>query len=414
MLRAIVLNGSTVEQARAGQQAAVVLADTPFYGEAGGQLGDSGEIRAREGKLTVVDTERPLSGLWIHQVKVEEGRIRVGDSVEARVDGERRNSIRRHHTATHLLHLALRRVLGPHATQKGSRVGPTSLRFDFAHFEPLSPDQVTAIEDLVAREVLANHPVQTETLSFSEARQQGAIALFEENYGETVRLVTACPESKELCGGTHVRRTGDIGPVLITAQGSVAAGVRRLEAVAGVAAHQWLTERRGILDRAAALLKTEPGGLVEKVEKTLARERELVREVEQLKRKIAGGGPDLLERVRQIQGINVLGARVDLGDPTALREAADNLRGRLGSGVVCLGGEHKGKASVLVAVTGDLTGKLNAGKLIREVAAVIGGRGGGRPDLAQAGGPDLEKLDAAVDAIYGVVDRSQRHKEGES
>jgi alanyl-tRNA synthetase len=407
---AVIRDGATVIGAGEGERIEVVLAETPFYGEAGGQVGDTGEIRGPEGTLRVLDTLRPLSGLWVHRGVVAGGRLRPGDEVEAVVDGERRSAVRRHHTATHLLHEALRALLGAHATQKGSRVGPDLLRFDFAHFEPLSADQLAALERRVNAAVMADTEVRTELTSYDEARATGATALFEETYGDQVRLVRASERSAELCGGTHVTRTGQIGPFAVVTETGIAAGVRRIEAVVGAAAVEWLLSRRAVMDRAARLLRSSADEVPARIEKLFEREKELSRELEAMKRELAGGSArgegDLLERAVEVGGIRVLGARLGVGDPATLRETADTLCQRLGSGVVCVGGEHKGKAAVVVAVTGDLTGRLDARRLIEKVAAGIGGRGGGRADFAQAGGPDPAGLDEAVGAIRGAVEQA--------
>jgi len=324
------------------------------------------------------------------------------------VDEARREAIRRHHTATHLLHAALRGVLGPHATQKGSRVAPEQLRFDFAHFEPLTPEQIVEIERLVARSVVENRPVSTTPTTLEEAKDGGAMTIFEETYGDVVRLVEVSGVSRELCGGTHVDRSGDIGPFFVVSETGIAAGVRRMEAVAGIPALEWAISQREAIEWAAGLLKSNPAGLVDRVEKLLARERELGREVERLKRRIAEGGAGSAERVEEIDGTKVVSARVDVGDPGALRDAADAVRRRIGSGVVCLGGEHDGKAALVVAVTEDLSGRLDAREMIKDVAALVGGRGGGRPDLSQAGGPDVNGLDEAVGSIFEAVSKASR------
>ncbi|MCP4604238.1 MAG: alanine--tRNA ligase [Proteobacteria bacterium] len=404
---AIICDGKTVEQGTEGKQVEVILSSTPFYGEAGGQVGDTGTITSRNGVMSVSDTQVPVPGLSVHKGVVDKGRVRVTDEIEAGVDEERRASIRRHHTATHLLHMALRQVLGPHATQKGSRVDPDGLRFDFTHFEPLSIQQRAEIEEIVANKVRENHPVVTEVLPYAEARDQGAMALFGENYGDEVRMVAVSEESKELCGGTHVQSAGDIGDFFIVGETGIAAGVRRIEAVAGHRGLAWIRAQREILLKASGLLKVAPHGLLDRVDALLARERELIKEIEQLKRKLAGGGQNLMERVREVDGIKVIGAKLEVGDPAALRDTADVLRQRMGSGVVCLGGDNSGKAALVVAVTRDLAEHLSAGHLIREVAQVVGGRGGGRADLAQAGGPDVSKLEAAVEEIYNAVARAQ-------
>ncbi len=405
---AVIRDGKTVEHGNEGQEIEVVLIETPFYGESGGQVGDTGTISSPGGVMSVNDTQVPVPGLFIHKGTVDKGRLRVADDVEALVDEGRRNAIRRHHTVTHLLHAALRQVLGSHATQKGSRVDPDGLRFDFAHFEPMSEKQRAEVEELVATKVRENHPVSTEELTYTEAKEQGAMALFGENYGDRVRVVTVSDESVELCGGVHVLSSGSIGDFFIINETGIAAGVRRIEAVAGHKALAWIREQREILRHAAGLLKTAPNELLSRVTALLSRERDLAREIDNLKRKLAAGGQDLMENVRAVDGIQVIGARIEVGDPAALRDAVDALRGKLDSGVICLGGEKDGKASLVVGVTKDLTKCLNAGHLIREVAQIVGGRGGGRPDLAQAGGPEIAKLDAAVEEIYDAVARAMK------
>jgi len=400
---AVIAGGATVEEVTEDAEAELVLAETPFYGESGGQVGDSGTIRSRDGELEVTDTIRPLPGLWVHRGVVRRGRVRPGDEVRVEVDHDRRAAIRRHHTATHLLHAALHSLVGPHAVQKGSRVGPDGFRFDYAHFEPLTPQQIAELEQLVSARVVENHEVTTSETTFEDARKSGAIAIFEENYGDVVRLVSIPGVSAELCGGTHVSRTGDIGPFFILSESGIAAGVRRIEAVAGMRAVEWAAERKAQIEEAAHLLKGRPGELVDKLRKLLARDKELAREIDRLKRELASGGSDILEQVKQVGGVKVLGTRIGVGDPAALRDTADTLRQRMASGVVCLGGDNNGKAAIIVAVTDDLTDRLDANQLVRRVAAIVGGRGGGRRDMAQAGGPDVSKLDEAVGAIFDAV-----------
>jgi alanyl-tRNA synthetase len=402
-VRALIHDGNEIRQAVKGESVEVLLDETPFYSESGGQAGDRGTITTANGTVTIQNTQIPLPRLRVHSGVVKEGSISVDEAAVAKVDAPLRGAIRCHHSATHLLHMALRSVLGPHATQKGSRVDGDGLRFDFAHFEPLTPKQCAQIEDMVAEKIRENCPVETDELSYDEARTRGAMALFGENYGDRVRMVSISDESKELCGGTHVSASGDIGDFFIVGETGIAAGVRRIEAVAGQRALTWARDQRSMLANAAGLLKVAPESVDDRISALLARERELGKEVDELKRKLAGGGQDLMGKLRDVNGIKVIGAKLDVGDPATLRDTADMLRQKVGSGVVCLGGDNNGKAALLVAVTSDLAKGLNAGSLIREVAAVVGGRGGGRPDLAQAGGPDVDKLDAAVEAIYSAV-----------
>ncbi len=404
---AIVLDGETVEQAKSGDEVEIVIARTPFYSESGGQVGDAGAINCDGGSMDVADTQEPIPGLVLHMGSVVTGRIRAGDKVKASVDSNRRLAISRHHTATHLLHSALRELLGSHATQKGSRVAHNGLRFDFTHFEPLTPDQILDLERTVSERIIGNYPVNVEETTYEVARANGVMAIFEENYGDVVRLVEVGPQSAELCGGIHVDRSGDIGPFFILSESGIAAGVRRIEAVAGKPALEWVARQREIMKSAAFALKGKPEDLVDKVSKLVVREKDLAREVERLQRELAtGDSTDIMSSVRDVSGVKVLGTRLNVGDPATMRELADELKQKIGTGVVCLTGDNNGKASIVVAVTGDLTKRLNAGQLIRTVSAIVGGRGGGRPDLAQAGGPDVEKLGEAADAIFDAVSQA--------
>ena len=404
---ALVVDGTEVDEAVKGDRVEVILTATPFYGESGGQVGDTGEITTGGARVRVTDTARPISGLTVHVGVVEDGTIRVGEQVDARVDEGRRWSIRRHHTATHLLHSALRELLGAHATQKGSRVAPELLRFDFTHFEPLTGEQIETLERAVAAAVLANEPVDTKPMSYDEAKKSGAMAIFEENYGDQVRVVFAGEGSRELCGGVHVNRTGDIGPFFILSETGIASGVRRIEAVAGTAALEWFAARRRSVEEAAATIKANPENLGDKLAKLVSREKELSKEVEELKRQLASGGAtDITSNVREVAGVKVLGVKLPVGDPGTMRTTADELKEKLGSAVICLAGENKGKAAVLVAVTKDLVDRLRASDLIKPISAHVGGRGGGRPDMAQAGGQDTGGLDDAAQAIYRVVEEA--------
>jgi alanyl-tRNA synthetase len=415
---AVLKGGVEVEAAAAGDEVDVLLDRTPFYGEGGGQVGDAGTLSAAGLQVEIADTRKPAGDLFLHHGTVKAGALARGAVVRAAVDVERRDAVRRNHTATHLLHAALRKVLGAHATQKGSLVSPERLRFDYAHFEPLAPEQLREIERLANAQVLANHEVRTELTDPETARARGAMAIFEEKYGQVVRMVRSSPESLELCGGTHARRTGDIGLLKIVADGGIASGVRRLEAVTGTAAleHLWALEQAA--HEAAAALRAAPAELPERVGRLLAREKEHEREIADLKRRLAleamkGGGtagatPGAApadDPVRDIRGVKVHAAKVELGDPKVLRELADTLRQRLGSGIVVLGGIADGKVNLLVAVTPDVKGRVAAGKLVRELAGPLGARGGGKDDLAQAGGGDPAKLDDAMRSVYDLVQR---------
>jgi alanyl-tRNA synthetase len=385
------------------KRVAVITAETPFYGEQGGQIGDAGTMSSAKAKLRVTDVKRPVSTLWVHHVEIAEGELRVGDTVDLTVDAERRDAIRRNHSATHLLHWALRTVLGEHVTQKGSLVAPDRLRFDFSHFAPLTTDEKRKVEGLVNARIRANAETDTQVLPIAEAKKAGAIAFFGEKYGDTVRVVSM-GESKEFCGGTHVSRTGDIAFFLLTSEGGVAQGVRRIEAVTGegALAQAWrLEDELGTAGEALSAAPFEVGAKVGKLQETL-RERE--KEIEKLRRKLAsGGGRDLVSEARDVKGVRVLATRADVADAKALREVADQLRDKMGSGVVVLAGVEGDKIALVAMVTPDLTGKLNAGKLVGAVSKDVGGKGGGRADMAQGGGTLPGQLDAALAKVADLV-----------
>ena len=382
---------------------AVVTAETPFYGEQGGQIGDTGTLASASAKMSVRDTKRPVSTLWVHLGEVESGELRVGDTVDLTVDADRRNDIRRNHSATHLLHWALRHVLGTHVTQKGSLVAPDRLRFDFSHSAPLTDEEKQRVEDLVNERVRRNAATDTAALAIAEAKQAGAIAFFGEKYGDTVRVVTM-GESKEFCGGTHVARTGDIAFFLITEEAGVAQGVRRIEAVTGAGALGFVRRLEGELGETGKLLRSGSFEVAARVAKLQAEQREQQKEIENLRRKLAsGGGRDLASEVRDVGGVRVLATRVDGADAKALREVADQQRDKLRSGVIVLAGVEGDKIALVSMVTSDLVGKFNAGKIVGEVARQLGGKGGGRADMAQGGGAHPEKLDAALARVYELV-----------
>ena len=402
---ALVKGGALVQSAAAGDEVDVVTATTPFYGAAGGQIGDTGSIVTGTAKMTVEDTQKPIAGLTVHRGKLAQGSLKLGETVTLQVDEARRNRIRRNHSATHLLHLALRKVLGPQAQQKGSLVGPDRLRFDFTHNKPLSPEEIRQIEDLVNERTLNNYPVQTDVLNMDEARKRGAMMIFEEKYGDVVRMLTM-GDSVELCGGTHARATGDIGLFKILSEVGVAAGVRRIQAVTGDGALAHLREVEDTLSRAAHAAKASVQALPEKIEKLLAGEKSLQKQIEDLQRKLmsGGGGFDaLLGQARDVAGVKVLGVRTDVTDRGQLRELAEKLRDKLGDSVVLVASEHEGKAQLVLTVAKPLLGRYKAGELIKGVAQIVGGSGGGRPDMAQAGGTDPSKLDQAVESLYAGV-----------
>jgi alanyl-tRNA synthetase len=401
---ALVADGAEVQSVGPfSKGVAVITAETPFYGEQGGQLGDSGALSSPKAKLRVRDVKRPVSTLWVHLAEVTEGELRVGDTVELDVDVERRNAIRRNHSATHLLHWALRTTLGEHVTQKGSLVAPDRLRFDFSHFAPLTIEEKRKVESLVNARVRANAATDTQVLAIADAKKAGAIAFFGEKYGETVRVVSMA-ESKEFCGGTHVARTGDIAFFLLTSEGGVAQGVRRIEAVTGEGALSQLWRLEDELGTAGDALSAAPfevGAKVAKLQETL---RERDKEIEKLRRKLAsGGGRDLLGEAREVSGVRVLATRADVADAKALREVADQLRDKMKSGVLVLAGVEGDKIALVAMVTADLTAKLNAGKIVGAVSKEVDGKGGGRADMAQGGGPSPDKLDAALARVADLV-----------
>jgi alanyl-tRNA synthetase len=402
---ALVKGGKLVDSASAGDEVDVITATTPFYGAAGGQVGDTGALMTAAGQVQIDDAQKPVPGLVVHHGKVTSGTVEVGDKAELAVDEARRNRIRRNHSATHLLHLALRKVLGAHAQQKGSLVGPDRLRFDFTHTKPLTPQEISQIEDLVNERTLANHPVSTDVLSMDDARKRGAMMIFEEKYGDVVRMLTM-GDSMELCGGTHARATGDIGLFKIVSEVGVAAGVRRIQAVTGDGALAHLREVEAALTSAAQAAKATPQNLTDRIEKLFAHEKALQKQIEELQRKLmsGGGGFDaLLAQARDVAGVKVLGARTDVTDRAQLRELAEKLRDKLGDSIVLVASEHEGKAQLVLTVAKPLLGRFKAGELIKGVAELVGGSGGGRPDMAQAGGTDPSKLDQAVESLYAGV-----------
>ncbi|HEV8550917.1 MAG TPA: alanine--tRNA ligase, partial [Polyangiaceae bacterium] len=403
---ALVANGARVTELGEGTPGEIVTDLTPLYGEAGGQVGDRGRIHTASGEFTVEDAQKPRTGLVVHQGRVARGVLRVGDEVELEVDLARRERTRRNHSATHLLHWALRQVLGPHAQQKGSLVGPDRLRFDFTHSRPLSPEEITRVEELVNERTLKNSPVSTEILTMDEARARGAMMIFEEKYGDVVRMLTMA-ESTELCGGTHARATGDIGLFKIVSEQGVAAGVRRILAVTGEGALAHLRDVEGQLVEAAKSAKTTPAQLLDRIQKLLTHERALEKQVAELEKKLASGGGSgvegLLAKARELSGVKVLGVRSAVTDRGALRELAEQLRDKLGDSIVLVGSEADGKAQLVLTVSKSLTERFRAGDLIRGIAEVVGGTGGGRPDMAQAGGTEIARLDEAIERVYSAV-----------
>ncbi len=402
-VQALFRDGRPVERLAEGEEGLLVLDRTPFYAESGGQVGDTGALRVGDAELQVLDTQKQ-GDAFLHQVRAQKGVVAVGDKLEARVDKQRRRQIADNHSATHLLHAALRKILGGHVQQKGSLVEADRLRFDFSHFDAVTPAQLAQIEALVNEQIRANLPVETRLMAQEDAIAAGAMALFGEKYGDTVRVLSMGDFSVELCGGTHVSRTGDIGLFKIVSEGGVAAGVRRIEAVAGEAALRYIGETEKSLQRLAALLKADTGIVEAKVQALLERARGLEKEVEQLKARLASSqGGDLAAQAVDIDGIKVLAAKLDGADAKSLRDTVDQLKNKLGHAAVVLAAVDGDKVSLVAGVTKDETRRLKAGDLVNSVARQVGGKGGGRPDLAMAGGKDPAGLDAALQAVPAWV-----------
>ncbi|MGH9948684.1 MAG: alanine--tRNA ligase [Pyrinomonadaceae bacterium] len=426
-----------IDELKEGEQGSVILDQTPFYAESGGQVGDTGVLVStaygsrrlnsedRKGEVkppataggadlraAVADTYSPVEGLIVHKVKVEKGEIKVGDKVTAIIDAEKRDATRRNHTATHLVHAALKEVLGTHVKQAGSVVAPNYLRFDFSHYQPMSDGEIQEVEDLVNRYILQNEPVATNLMAIEEAMRSGAVAMFGEKYGSEVRVLSVGDGvfSKELCGGTHVRATGDIGSFKITSDEAIASGVRRIRAITGFDAFERFREDELLISRSLSELNTQRDNLpnaIAKLQEELKRSR---KELDELKLKIAtgsiNGGSADADETREINGIKVLGKIVDGLDGNGMRQLSDTLLARLKSGVVILGRKDEGKVGIIVRVSDDLTARVKAGDIIREIAPIVGGRGGGKPDMAEGGGTEPEKLSEAIDAAYGVIEKT--------
>ncbi len=400
----ILKEGKRTSQAGAGDKVDIVVSETPFYGESGGQVGDQGEILGPGGKGVVINSTRPLSSLIVHHVRIDEGELKEGEKVVLKVAPEQRRRIALNHTATHLLQRALRTILGEHVKQAGSLVAPDRLRFDFTHFSAIETEQLDSIESLINEKIQENLPVDVEHLSYQEALDRGAVALFGEKYGEEVRMVSLGDYSSELCGGTHTQRSGDIGLFKVISEGGIASGVRRIEAFTGPGAYQWIKGLERELKDIGTQLRASPGEISPKVTKLLQQQRDLEKQMEKMKGRLAGQSlEDLLEEVKEINGVKVLATVVQAPDQKLLRELADRLRDRMASGIVVLGNKQEGKARLLAAVTKDLTKRFHAGKLIKEIAPLVKGKGGGRPDMAEAGGDDPEGLSQALERARQVI-----------
>ena len=400
---ALFKDGAAVDQLDDGDDGAVVLKSTPFYAESGGQIGDTG-ILVANGELFRVDDTQKSGDAIVHFGSVEQGALKTGDKLEAVVDADRRQAIRLNHTATHLMHAALRQVLGEHVTQKGSLVAPDRLRFDFSHYEGVTPEQLQEIEDLVNAEIRRNTAADTELMTYDDAIASGAMALFGEKYGDKVRVLRLGDFSVELCGGTHVERTGDIGVFKIMHEGGVASGVRRIEAVTGAGALAWIDANQKTLNDLSGLLRSTPDQAAAKVEQLLKLNKELEKKLATAKHAlITGHASGQEDNVLEIGGIKVVTSRMDGVDARALRDAVDRVKDKLGNAIVVLGSVDDGKVRLAAGVTRNNIDKIKAGDLIKPVAEQVGGKGGGRPDFAQAGGSDPSKLDSALESVADWV-----------
>ncbi len=413
---AVIRGDEEINELSEGREGEVVLEQTPFYAESGGQVGDVGRMWGPPATAggsdfiaTVLDTHSPAQGLIVHKVKVEKGTLKVGDTVTAEVDVERRDATRRNHTATHLAHAALREVLGGHVKQAGSVVAPNYLRFDFNHFQPLTPEEIKEVERLVNEQILRNVKVDTDVMPVEEAIRSGAMALFGEKYSGMMRVLTVPGFSKELCGGTHVRATGDIGVFKITSDESIASGVRRIRAVTGVDAYERFREDEEILSDVASSLRASRAELPAVIGKLQDELKKARRETEELKLKIASGAISTSasngDEARDINGVKVLAKEASGLDAAGMRQLSDTLLDRIKSGVVVIGRANDGKVSLIVRTSDDLTKKVPAGQVIKELAPIIGGKGGGKADMAEGGGSQPQKLGEALEASYGVIEK---------
>lgn len=396
---ALYRDGNAVDTINAGEDALVVLSNTPFYAESGGQCGDSGLLTAEGVVFNVADTQK-FGAATGHKGQLVEGSLTVGQSLTAAVDSERRQAISLNHSATHLMHAALRTILGDHVAQKGSLVKADSLRFDFSNLEAVKPEQLRAVENMVNEQIRANHSIDTNIMDIDAAKAKGAMALFGEKYDDEVRVLSMGDFSTELCGGVHANRTGDIGLFKILSESGIAAGIRRIEAVTGVGAIAAMHTEDMMLAKTARLVKSDVASVVSKVDALVSHSKQLEKEIQQLKDKLAAQeGASLINKAQEINGVKVLIAKLDGADNKALRGMVDELKNQLGSGVVLLGNVSEGKVGLIAGVTKDLIGKVKAGELVNLVALQVGGKGGGRPDMAQAGGTDAAALPAALETV---------------
>lgn len=403
-IEALFMNGEEVKEVAEGDEVLCFLSQTPFYAESGGQVADQGILRTARAEAKITEVKKGVTGTVYHKLLITQGILHTGETGDAIVDVETRKATARHHSATHLLQKALRSVLGEHVQQAGSLVTPERLRFDFTHFHALSEDEIRRVEDQLNQAVLANYPVSTEQMGIEEAKNSGATALFGEKYGDVVRVVSMGDYSKELCGGTHVQSTGDIGLVKILSEGGIGAGLRRIEAVAGLQTLDYVRNQDAQLLELAQLLKAQPSDLTKRIQGLVAQVRDLEKELQQQNAKMAKFEVEgLLQRVADVEGVSVLAAAVHTPDMDSLRNMADLLRDKLKSGVIVLGAAVEGKVNWVTAVNPTGLSGLHAGQIIKEVAKITGGGGGGRPDMAQAGGKDPSKLGEALDQVPRII-----------
>ncbi len=407
---ALVKGDKRVDQLNENDEGLIVLKDTPFYSESGGQVGDTGVLFNADFHGTVRDTFAPIAGIVLHKSKIERGSIKVDDTVTATVDVEKRDATRRNHTATHLVHAALKEVLGTHVKQAGSVVAPNYLRFDFTHYQSMTDGEVAEVEDLVNHYVMQNEPVTTDLMKIEDAMRSGAVAMFGEKYGGEVRVLSVGDGafSKELCGGTHVRATGDIGIFKITSDEAIASGVRRIRAITGFDAFERFREDEKLIDASLGVLNTQRDNLPNAIARLQDELKKTRKEMDDLKLKIALGEQGAVsgerDETRDISGIKVLAKIVDGLDANGTRQLSDTLLARLKSGVVIIGRSEQGKVGLIVRVSDDLTKRVKAGDIIREIAPIVGGKGGGKPDMAEGGGTEPEKLAEAIDASYKIIE----------
>jgi alanyl-tRNA synthetase len=403
-VKAIFIDGKPADIALEGQKAEIVLDNTPFYGEAGGQTGDTGFLKGAGFNFTVEDTKKPVENFIVHKGVVSKGEIKVGAKAKLVVDEERRKAIAANHSGTHILQAALKAVLGDHIKQSGSQVNQEGLRFDFTHFSKISDEEMQRIEEIANDMIRKNVEVKTEVCALEDALKTGATAVFDEKYGATVRIVKMGKMSMELCGGTHVKRTGDIGLIKVVHESAIAAGVRRIEAVTGREAFKHFQRAEEELKRTAGLFKAGQSEVYDRAERLLRHTKEMEKEIEALKGKLAAkDSGDLMNQIKEINGVKVLAVEVGITDAKTLRDFGDKLRDKLASGIILLGSKAGEKVMLLCMVTKDLVGKYHAGNIIKELAPLVGGSGGGRPDMAQAGGSQPENLGKVFPALEKIL-----------